>query len=112
MSNGRYEHATSIGGSQSEEYTDKKMYAGAYSRGWRVFAKDDNGHFWYRIGTYRFTNRTEALVFDRGDEVRTLTSEASPQEAAAAAQASQKAAELIGVSGERRISERASARRQ
>mgnify|MGYP004292178591 CR=1 FL=1 len=50
---------------------------GAYAKGWRIFAKDDNGHFWYRIGTYRFTNKTEALLFDRGPEALALPSDAS-----------------------------------
>ena len=61
----RYEQAESIAGALGEARTDTKLYAGAHAKGWRVFAKDDNGHFWYRITTYRFTNRTEALLFDR-----------------------------------------------
>ena len=53
----------------SESDTDKKLYAGAHAKGWRVVAKDDNGHFHYRFTTHRFTNRTEALLFDRSLEV-------------------------------------------
>jgi len=64
-SNGRFEQAESIAGSLPEAATDKKLYAGAFAKGWRVFAKDDNGHFHYRIKTYRFSNRAEALLFDR-----------------------------------------------
>ena len=60
----RFELAESIPGAMSEEQTDAKLYPGAYAKGWRVFAKDDQGHFHYRISTYRFTNRREALLFD------------------------------------------------
>ena len=82
----------------------------AYAKGWRIFAKDDNGHFWYRIGTYRFTNKTEALLFDRGPEAMALPSDASggapPKRAA---EASERAAEQLGLTGERRASSRRAA---
>ena len=71
--NGRYEPADSIAGALPMDITDKKMYPGAHAKGWRIFAKDDNGHFWYRIGTYRFSNRTEALHFDRSLDASSLT---------------------------------------
>ncbi len=108
--NGRYEQADSIAGALSEEATDARMYAGAHARGWRIFAKDDNGHFWYRIGTYRFTNKTEALLFERGPEAPALASDAT-RDATAADEASIRAAEELGIAGERRSSSRrASAR--
>ena len=50
-------------------------------RSWRVFAKDDNGHFWYRIGTYRFTNKPEALLFDRGPDAAALDRRAGTRSA-------------------------------
>ena len=56
----RFELAESIPGAMSEEQTDAKLYPGAYAKGWRVFAKDDQGHFHYRISTYRFTSRRGA----------------------------------------------------
>ena len=103
--NGRFEQADSIAGALSEEATDARMYEGAHARGWRIFAKDDNGHFWYRTGTYRFTNKTEALLFDRAPEAPTLGSDGTPA-AAAAAEASLRASEELGLAGERRASSR------
>ena len=78
------QHAESIPGAMDEEPTDKKLFGGAYAKGWRVWAKGENGHFWYRIQTYRFTNRAEALIFDRsldaGAEIAaTLGAEGDPK---------------------------------
>ena len=59
-----YEPAESVPGALSEERTDARLGEGSHAKGWRIFAKDGNGHFWYRIGTHRFSNRSDALRFD------------------------------------------------
>jgi hypothetical protein len=71
---GRFELADSIAGSLSQERTDARLYEGAHAKGWRVFERDGKGHFWYRITTYCFTSRTEALLFDQTGEVPVVAS--------------------------------------
>jgi hypothetical protein len=79
-SNGQLQQAETIPGAMDEAATDKKLFGGAHAKGWRVWAKDDNGHFWYRIQTYRFTSRTEALLFDRRLDAESGVLEDDPQE--------------------------------
>jgi len=117
-SNGRYEQADSVAGAMTEAQTDAKMYSGAYARGWRVFAKGDDGHFWYRIGAYRFVNRKDALIFDRSPEVVASGAPAlAPADGSSGAEARgtevdkkiadrEKVAEQLGIAGERRASSR------